>query len=231
LEEIVSAAWLPVSRRLPVSDDDEDERRRVMRGSLESVDQCLSELLQGLQRYRVSLDAQLSELRKDFQKHALENILYNKLHDQKFDLKNLHVPTQQEKKQLLKAFQDVGFVDSAMELRIEEHFTAAQRAIEEIKTDPHSFSSQTLFIIPLLHRTKQMVGFAQDLENKRQALFAPLSLYETTIRSFISGKRVAVLPNGELEIKKETNTKGDIAWRHLSSGEKQLRKPHSIARA
>lgn len=222
LEGLVPAAWLPVSRRLPIGEEEEEDPRRTRRNSLESVDECLSELLGGLQRYRVSLDAKLAELRKDFQRHALENILYDKSHDRMIDWRNFQVPTQDEKHQLLKAFQDVGFVDHAMANRVDEHFKAAQEAIDQIKKDPGTFSNQTLFIIPLIHRTKQMVEFAQDLEAKRQQLFAPLSLYEATIASFIDGKKVAVTPRGEVEIKKAGKAGGEIQWRHLSSGEKQL---------
>lgn len=222
LEGLVPAAWLPVSRRLPMGEEEGDDHRRIRRGSLESVDECLSELLGALQRYRVSLDAKLAELRQDFQRHALENILYDKRHDRMIDLENFQVPTQEEKNQLLKAFKDVGFVDSAMSNRVEEHFKAAQEAIDAIKREPDTFSSQTLFIIPLIHRTKQMVDFAQDLESKRQELFAPLSLYVQTIGSFVDGKEISVTPRGELEVKRIGNAPSDIQWRHLSSGEKQL---------
>ena len=67
-----------------------------------------------------------------------------------------------------------------------------------------------------------MVEFAQDLEAKRQSLFAPLSLYEKTIGSFIEGKKISVTPRGELDVKKSGRSTKDIQWRHLSSGEKQL---------
>jgi predicted ATP-dependent endonuclease of OLD family len=222
LEGLVPAAWLPVSRRLPLADDDDEERSRVRRGSLESVDECLAELLNALQRYRVLLDAGLSDLRKEFQKHALENILYDKRHDQIFELGSLQAPSQAEKQQLLKAFEDVGLVDTAMEQRVEDHFTAAQDAVAELKKDNRGFSMANLFIIPLIHRTKQMVAFAQDLESKRQKLFAPLTLYESTIRSFIEHKTLTVSKQGVLEIKKEGDNTKNIEWRHLSSGEKQL---------
>lgn len=222
LEGLVPAAWLPVSRRLPMADDEEEDRRRMRRSSLESVDECLSELLEGLQRYRLSLDAKLSELRMEFQKRALENILYDKRHDRMIDLQGFQHPTETDKEQLIKAFQDVGFVDSGMEKRVEEHFDAAHEAIDKIKRDPNSFTDETLFIIPLIHRTKQMVDFAQELEAKRTKLFAALSQYESMIRSFIKGKDVSVTPRGELEVKKPGDGQKEIEWRNLSSGEKQL---------
>jgi predicted ATPase len=223
LEGLVPAAWLPVSRRIPIGDDEEPDRRNARRSSLESVDECLSELLDGLQKYRVSLDSKLAELRKDFQKHALENILYDKKHDRMIDWKSIQSPTEEDKQQLLKAFHDVGFVDKAMTKRVEEHFQAAQAVVEEMKTSPNTFTNQTIFIIPLLNRTKQMVEFAQDLEAKRTELFSPLSLYEKTVADFIKGKSIRVTPRGELDVSKDINNgiKG-IQWRHLSSGEKQV---------
>jgi len=222
LEGLVPAAWLPVNRRLPFGDGDDDERMRGRRGVLESVDECLSELLNGLKLYRVSLDTHLSDLRKVFQKHALENILYDERHDSIADVTNVQAPTQNQKKQLLKAFHDVGFVDSAMENRIDAHFKAAQEATEQIKRDPNRLRLEDLYIIPLIYRTKQMVGFAQDLETKRQRLFAPLNLYTKTVSDFLIGKLIDVNSTGELVIRKVDDSKEDIALRHLSSGEKQL---------
>jgi predicted ATP-dependent endonuclease of OLD family len=222
LEGVVPAAWLPVSRRLPMGEEDEDERRVLRRRSLESVDECLSELLEGLQRYRVSLDSKLSELRKEFQKHALANILFDKRHDRALDLKSFQPPTEEEKQQLLKAFRDVGYGDKVMEARVEEHFIAEQEAIKQIQKDSSQIDSRTLFIIPLIHRTKQMVEFAQHLERDRQTLFAPLSLYESTIKTFITGKRIQVSPRGELQISKEAKRGREILWKQLSSGEKQV---------
>jgi energy-coupling factor transporter ATP-binding protein EcfA2 len=223
LEGLVPAAWLPVSRRIPISDEDEPDRRNSRRNSLESVDECLSELLDGLQKYRVSLDSKLAELRKEFQKHALENILYDKKHDRMIDWQAFQSPTEDDKQQLLKAFHDVGFVDRLMAKRVDEHFHAAQEAVEEMKKNPTRFTNQTIFIIPLLHRTKQMIEFAQDLEAKRKELFSPLALYEKTVGEFIKGKSIRVAPRGDLDVSKDTSSgqKG-IQWRHLSSGEKQV---------
>ena len=67
-----------------------------------------------------------------------------------------------------------------------------------------------------------MVEFAQDLETKRQTLFAPLLLFESTICSFIENNTITVTPRGELSIKNDVNALKGIEWRHLSSGEKQL---------
>jgi hypothetical protein len=125
---IVPAVWLPVSRRLPIMDEEEAERRRLHRRPLESVDECLNGLLDMLRAYRISLDSKMSELRKEFQKHALETILYDKQHDQLRDFSNFTPASDTEKQQLLKAFSDVGFLDSRITKRVEEHFRAADQA-------------------------------------------------------------------------------------------------------
>jgi recombinational DNA repair ATPase RecF len=122
LADCVPAVWLPVSRRLPIADEEDAERRRLHKKPLESVDECLEGLLEGLQSYRVMLDVQLSELRKDFQKHALETILFDKQHDKYTDIRTFVPPSDEEKNQLLQAFTDVGLMDAKIKKRIDEHF-------------------------------------------------------------------------------------------------------------
>lgn len=181
LQGLVPAVWLPVSRRLPITDD-EDTPNLFVRRSLESVDDCLSDLLKKLADYRVSLNSDLADLRKEFQRHALENILYDKQHDnnQVFDTGNSLLPTKDDENHLLQAFRDVGFVDREMEKRIHEHFLVAKLAIDKLKDfSKHSkIDLGTLFILPLISRTKSFVKFAQELEDKRAALFDPLDQYK-----------------------------------------------------
>lgn len=221
----VPAVWLPVSRRLPIAEE-EAERRRLHRKPLESVDECLSDLLEGLQKYRVSLDSHLSELRKEFQKHALETILYDKQHDNMPNPRSLSPPSQEEKEQLLQAFTDVGFSDSRIKKRINDHFAAAEEATRNLLTNEgHIDHLNTLFTFPLINRTKSMVRFAQELERKRTELFAPLHLYESVVNSFLTTKFINVSEKGEITITTRDNgrqKKDALAWRHLSSGEKQI---------
>lgn len=217
----VPAVWLPVSRRLPIADEEEAERRRLHRTPLESVDECLEGLLESLQRYRVSLDSDLSELRKDFQKHALETILYDKQHDKLPDSWSLTPPSQDEKQQLLQAFADVGFSDNRIKKRIEEHFAAAEEAVRTIGAKSE-LDIRTLFIVPLINRTKSMVQFAQELEHKRTSLFASLHSYENIVNSFLSDKTTTVTDKGLLTITPKQQKHAELEWRHLSSGEKQI---------
>ena len=223
LRQLVSAVWLPVSRRLPIAEEEALERRRLHRKPLESVDECLAGLTESLQQYRLGLNTELSELRQDFQRHALENILYDKKHDEFIPFKKSIGPQSEDDKQaLLKAFNDVGLVDRRMETRIDEHFAAANEASMKLKGGAKAIDIKTLFIIPLIYRTRTIVGFAQELENQREELFSALHMFERIVNSFLNEKNISVSDRGELIILPKGKEANPIEWRHLSSGEKQI---------
>ena len=223
LRGLVPAVWLPVSRRLPIAEEEEFEQRRLHRKPLESVDECLSGLADSLQQYRLGLNTELSELRREFQRHALENILYDKQHDRALlDPKSFTPPSEHDKQALLKAFQDVGLVDRRMEKRIDDHFAAANDAASKLSKRADGIDIKTIFIIPLINRTRAIVEFAQQLENQREDLFAALHAFESIVNSFLSDKNVAVADRGDLVISPERRDARPIDWRHLSSGEKQI---------
>jgi predicted ATPase len=224
LRQLVPAVWLPVSRRLPIADEEELEQRRLHRKPLESVDECLSALTDSLQQYRLGLNTELADLRREFQRHALENILYDKQHDGALlDPKSFEPPSEHDKQALLKAFNDVGLVDRRMEKRIDDHFAAASAAGNKFKKNRNTgIDIETVFILPLINRTRAIVEFAQQLENQREGLFAALHTFETIVNSFLNEKSVSVSDRGELVISPERVDPRPIEWRHLSSGEKQI---------
>lgn len=223
LRGLVPAVWLPVSRRLPIAEEEEAASRSLHRKPLESVDECLAELVEKLQQYRLALNSDLAELRKDFQRHALENILYDKQHDQWTGRSRPRVPpSDNDKLQLLQAFRDVGLVDARMEKRIDEHFSAARESITKFTNSKGEIDINAILILPLLARTQAMVEFAQELETKRGALFEPLQQYEKIVNDFLNDKRISVSDRGELIITPDRKGQGQLKWRHLSSGEKQI---------
>ena len=109
LTPLVPLVWLPVSRRLPVTEDEEE--RYTKKEPLESVDLRLEELLDNLSRYHSILNAQLSERYREFERQVLSVILFSKEHDQLKSIRNsvFHSPpTEAEKDQLLNAFEAAG---------------------------------------------------------------------------------------------------------------------------
>ena len=195
LTTLVPLVWLPINRRLPLTEIEEE--RYIRRGTLESVDLRLEELLEDLSRYHSILNAQLSERYREFEHQVLSMILYSKEHDQLKSIRNsvFHsLPTEVEKDQLLDAFEDAGFLDEVMQSRIDDHFAALAVAeqvfvrIHEGKDIPVEL--EDIFVIPLIGRTKAMVEYAKDLEKNKEDIFASLRRYEEIVNSFLSNKSI-----------------------------------------
>ncbi|MDE0015857.1 MAG: AAA family ATPase [Candidatus Poribacteria bacterium] len=216
LTPLVPLVWLPISRRLPVTEDEEE--RYIRREGLESVDLRLKELLAGISRYHSILNAQLSERYGEFERQVLSVILYSKNLD-RLDL-TPSSPTEVEKVQLLGAFEASGLLNSEIHSRIDDHFAAVERVVKRITENPNVYQEEDLLVLPLISRTKDMVEFARKLEQYRKDIFAPLHLYEDTVNSFLKGKTIKVDESDGLKI--ESSSKSVLNWRDLSSGEKQI---------
>ena len=222
---IVPLVWLPVSRHLPIIEDEEE--RYTRKKPLESVDLRLEDLLEGLSRYHSILNAQLSERYREFERQVLSVILFSKEHDQLKSIRNsvFHsLPTKAEKDQLLNAFEAAGFLDESMQSRIDDHFAAFDAAkkvfalIYAGKDIP--LELEDTFVIPLIGRTKAMVKYAGELEEDKERIFASLQLYEKIVNSFLNDKSIKVDENGILNIKAPSPS--ELNWHLLSSGEKQI---------
>lgn len=225
LSSIVPFVWLPITRRLPIPEDEatyfESSVREVRnrRHRLESVDQRLFELLRELSGYRAKMDAQLAKRYKEFERSVLSLILFSKEFDRQVALSE--VPTEQDKQQLLKAFSDAGLLDSKMRERIDEHFEAARNAVRENRGD--AVTLEELLVLPLVRRTKEMVKLASKLELQRAEIFFQLRVFERIVNEFLGGKRLSVLDDGAVRFARES--KGEDCQfppDQLSSGEKQI---------
>ena len=218
LTTLVPLVWLPVSRRLPVTEDEEKRYRRT--NPLESVDLRLEELLEGLFHYHSRLNTLLSERYKEFEHQVLSVMLYSKDHD-RLGLIPSSSPTRAEKAQLLRAFRAAGLLDEQMQSRIDDHFTAAEEAVKRINERKEiGLDVEDILVFPLIGRTKAMIGYAGKLEEDRERIFAPLRLYRKTVSSFLGDKSVEVDENGNLKI--GSSAASDLDPRLLSSGEKQI---------
>lgn len=220
LTALVPIVWLPVSRRLPVTEDEEESYTGT--GPLESVDLRLDELLDDLSDYHSRLNAMLSESYRKFEHQALSVILYSEEDDQ-LDSIPPSFPTQAEKEQLQRAFEAAGLLDEQMRIRIDEHFAEVGKVLEtirEIKDIDSDSGLGDLLELLLIHRTHSMVGYARELEEDRERIFKPLRDYEETVNSFLDGKSVKVDRRGKLKI--ESSSLSVLNPHHLSSGEKQI---------
>ena len=220
---LVPIVWLPVSRRLPITGDEEEQQTMMV--PLESVDLRLQELLADLSHYHTRLNAQLSERYKNFEHQVLSVILYSKEHDLIESAISLSPPTSIEeyKDQLLGAFNAAGLLDDQMQIRIDEHFVIAEEVLKRSRkneNDEFVFGLEDLFVLPLIRRTQLMVEYAEELEKDREHIFKPLRCYEGIVNSFLDKKNIKVDEDGKLKI--ESLSHPDLNPRLLSSGEKQI---------
>ena len=216
---IVPLVWLPVSRRLPVREDEEE--RYTRKEPLESIDLRLQELLEDLSRYHSILNAQLSERYKKFERQVLSVILYSKDEDKPTSI-SLPSPkrTNTDKKQLLRAFEDAGLLDEQMQNRINEHFAKAEEVVKRVHKASNDLTPEDFLVLPLISRTQDMVECAAELEADREDIFDHLRRYEETVNSFFDDKSIQVDESGQLQI--ESSSPSDLNPRLLSSGEKQI---------
>ena len=219
LTNLVPLVWLPVSRRLPLTEYEEERHTRT--GFLESVDLRLQELLEDLSRYHSILNAQLSERYKKFERQVLSVILYSKDEDKPASI-SLPSPkrTNTDKKQLLRAFEDAGLLDEQMQNRINEHFAKAEEVVKRVHKASNDLTPEDFLVLPLISRTQDMVKCAAELEKDREDIFDHLRRYEETVNSFFDDKSIQVDESGQLQI--ESSSPSDLNPRLLSSGEKQI---------
>ena len=221
LTALVPLVWLPVSRRLPVTEYEEEQDTKTEPS--ESVDLRLEKLLDRLSDYHSRLNAQLSKRHRDFENQVLSVMLYSKEHDHLDSIRKTipsSLPTETEKDQLREAFKSAGLLESKqMRARIEDHFIEAEKVGKRISENVH-LELQDILVLPLISRTKSMVKYARDLEKHRNDIFASLRLYEDIANSFLEDKTVQVDESGRLKI--ESLSPSELNWRNLSSGEKQI---------
>ena len=217
LIRLVPLVWLPISRRLPVAEDEEERYTRW--GSVESVDLRLRELLDGLSDYHSRLNALLSERCRRFEHRVLSEMLYSEEHGQ-LELFPPTSATPAEKEQLLGAFQAAGLLNEDMEKRIHEHFAAAEEALKRIGKPQTVLDVNDALVLLLARRTKAMVGYSRKLEEDRAHIFEPLRRYEKTVNSFLNEKSVQVDDEGKLIV--ESSSPSPLNPYLLSSGEKQI---------
>ncbi len=223
LAKITPIAWLPVSRRLPLSEEDRIDRRATRSDDVESVDMCLTDLERELQNYCSSLAREHTLLQKKFEQEALKNLLFNKSIDGTFDIKNIPQPTDEDKKNLIHAFDTLGILNGAIKMQIDDHFKASKVALDKINNlgENDGFPINDLFVFPLIRRTQNLVSFAQELEQERLKLYQAIDVFVKICKKFFKDKLVNISPNGLIIVSSLRNADA-LEWKMLSSGEKQI---------
>lgn len=218
LTSLVPLVWLPINRSSPAGSKGELRNKRTT--SLTTVDLHLQELLDDLFRYHSDLNSQLSHKYREFEYKVLSVILFSEEFDQ-LDIVQDSL-TSDEKEQLIRVFRESGFFDEKIQKRIDNHFTSIENVLEQLQDDTSvpELKPEELVVVPLIGRTKEMVKYAEELENNRNNIFEHLHLYEETVNSYLHSKSIKFTDSGELSI--ETSSSSNLNPIFLSSGEKQI---------
>lgn len=225
LAALVPFVWLPVSRRLPVPDEDQERLYHLHRYShnLESVDERLRDLTQDLSAYRLRLESEVSRRYKEFERQVLEAILYTSDFDSIGAFRNEAPPSQEDQSELMRVFDEVGLLDAKMKKRIGAHFDRAEEAHQTLQAANEGINVDDLFVIPLIRRTRSLVTSARKLGAERDEIFLPLRKYVDIVNGFLRDKQVTVEDDGTIAVTYIGQAgQNRIAIDQLSSGEKQI---------
>ncbi len=224
LGDATKAVWLPVSRRLPIPEEEEDALARRSRGAsqrLESVDHTIRRLLRELRDYRALINVQLSQRFKEFEREVLTLMLYDKK-EKAWAIKHDELGTDDQEK-LLKAFSDVGILNPRLQSRVQEHFEAAKKVMDALRKGRNlvDLDADIMMVFPLIRRTSLMIEQARKLEEDRIKLLAAQALFISTTNRFLKPKTISISDDGILSVH-DPRRKKDIEPSLLSSGEKQI---------
>ena len=202
LRDLVPFVWLPVSRRLPVSEDDQERLYRSRRHlpNLESVDERLRDLGRELAAYRLRLESRVSQRYKEFERRVLEAILYSEKFDSIGALRSEEPPNQEDQRELMGVFSEVGLSSRTIRKRIRAHFLRAEAAHQSLQaaSEGAGVHLEDLVIIPLIRRTRSLVSWARTLGAERDEIFSPIRRYEDNVNQFLRDKAVTVEDDGKL---------------------------------
>ena len=230
---LVPTAWLPVNRRLPVSDPEDESayilewdrpvpvHSRRRRSALESVDHRLSELAEQLHRYRFRIEQTLSSRYKEFEQRVLEIVLFDEERDKfPMDIPDQDSLGEDSKNLLIRAFESAELLTIPMRKRIDQHFEVLENARHNFANDKGGDTN--FFVLPLIPRTGDMIEAARSLDEAREGLFEAIRRFEKLAHKFLVDKIVRVQADGSLHIAYVDDVERAIDPHRLSSGEKQI---------
>ncbi len=217
LSDLVSLSSLSVYRLR--SGEDYEVRGKHGIKAISPVDYRLTQLLQNLTRYQLELSQEARDIGIDLQKEVLASILYSK-EDSKQGGYGLDFDKEEEKTNLISAYQQLNAMDTKIRRKINFHVDAIDKTVTEIKRNKKSKNIAQIDFRSLeaLRKTQKIMEMSLDAEDKTSRIYEPITLFTTILSEFITDK-VFTFVNGQLEV---SNTHDEIKYDALSSGEKQL---------
>ncbi len=231
LDRLLRVTSLSVHRTAHETTYEDEEyltRHRVRRSPIE---QRLESLARQLTSYQLSLAEQANQISSAFQRDVLTSMLYNESFDT-FDPGSIRdTELNQEKKDLARAYEELGALDKDVSERIDQHIAILKRSLAALH-DPEKpggdagptrqsieIGVNDIMPLPLLHRTQHIINLSLQAQQQKQDVFQPIQRFVRIVSDFMDDKEVMIDPKGDLVIRKDGAV---IALADLSSGEKQL---------
>jgi len=223
----LSICWLSVHREIS-SQDDTDLPNREIRAK-NSIDQRLSDLMRRLTVYQLQLESESSKLSNKFREQVFESMLYKKEFDELNLAELAPVESDEIKRKLNKAYNDLGLSSRETREKIALHSQKIGLALKKIaqwKIDKTNLQVNDVTPLSLLNRTMSMIEISTDIDLQKKEVFKPIDTYLRILKDFVPDKvfKLDTESSGELVVFGSTNKnlQTTLPIRFLSSGEKQL---------
>lgn len=226
LNKLVKICWLSVHRDIQNYEELDYPPRRE-KSLANSVDLRLKDLMKRLAIYQLQLEAESSTLSTKFRNEMYELMLYNEGFDE-LDLKKpLIIDADSIKRQLIKAYRDLGLTKKDTIERINLHTQRLSETLVRVEKAKNENGQLTINDIPpisLLNRTLKLIEISSDIEKKKDEIFYPTSTYLSILKEFIKDKsfKLDTQESGELLVFNRQEQTDSFPISCLSSGEKQL---------
>ncbi len=231
IEAVVNVASLSVHR---ISNDDyTDEEiygfRRAKQTHRPIIDKRIEQLSNALTTYQLSLAEKEKDVSSKFQKDVLTSMLFDDGFDR--NIMPSRIELQKQKKQLTKAYRELGISDEKINQKIDKHFaeltdslTNIKRVLDQGENIPPDkrleLAITSIVPLPLLKRTQHIINLSLEAEKEKQEIFKPIKQFLKIAAEFMVDKQLNIeYSTGKLLVMKDSKS---IDLLDLSSGEKQL---------
>lgn len=225
--KFIQMRWLSVHRYELRSFRKERGKRRP-----KLVDAKLEELISQFRDYQLVLEARESQVAREFQHNIAGTMLCEPTLDKikTAQIKRLDIKSEAER--LTRAFREVGFEDSEIKGRIEQHVnklaSSAKKFVDWLENKGEAIELDDFVAVGLINRTRRILDLATELEEKKRKIFWLRTKFIDHCNSFFHDKRLMLDESGKLQCQiirsdKKKPPKSEImSLEGLSSGEKQL---------
>jgi len=230
LTSLINFCWLSVDRELQSFEEGDFVTNRDTRIK-NSIDQRLNDLMRRLTVFQLQLESESSKLSNKFREQVFELMLYKKDFDELDLMKLEYVEPDEIKRNLNKAYSDLGLSSRETKEKIVLHSQKIGTALTTIakwKVNQGGLQVNDVTPLSLLKRTLKMIEISTEIDLEKKEIFKPIEAYLRILKEFVPDKvfKLDTDSSGELFVYNILNNSSSnqkpLPIKFLSSGEKQL---------